>query len=67
MKIPEKLMPRVGSISDERNSGDGYWIYLANGWYNEDFDKGCTIIHEHTVKECLSQLRSTVYLPNRIS
>ncbi len=25
---------RVDSISDERSSGDGFWIYMAPGWWD---------------------------------
>ena len=47
--------PWVESISDERSSGDGLWVYLKPG-YVWDGDVGS--IHESTVKACCQEFRS---------
>lgn len=41
--------PRVEDFSDERITGDGYWIYLAPG--NCSKSMGCHTIHEASVKD----------------
>lgn len=44
----------VCDISDERNSGDGYWVYLKPGWCIEP---ELHSIHEETPLECLRKLK----------
>lgn len=46
--------PAVESVSDERGSGDGYWVYLHPGWCKEP---ELNSIHEETPLECLRELR----------
>ena len=41
--------PWVESVSDERSSGCGIWVYLKPGFVTHDC---CHTIHETTVKEC---------------
>ena len=53
------LDSRVDSISDERGSGDGIWIYLKDGYRNAVLDSG--LIHEHTIAECCYQLNHETY------
>ena len=38
--------PRVECCEDERDTGDGYWLYLAPGYY--DSESGIHFIHENT-------------------
>lgn len=37
---------KIQWVDDERDTKDGYWIYLQDGWL---FDRETTIIHEYTV------------------
>lgn len=53
-----KKHPKVDEISDERNNGDGIWIYLKPGFINEEKEVHC--IHEHTIEECLEQLKNDI-------
>ena len=39
---------KVGFVNDERETGDGCWIYLKLGWI---FDHSTTFIHESTVRD----------------
>lgn len=39
-----KKNPKVSSISDERDTGDGIWVYLKPGWH-------CALSGTHTVHE----------------
>lgn len=57
LSIHEKLENdnRVSSISDERLAGDGYWVYLKDGWCIEQ--KGQHIIHENTPSQCFNLLK----------
>lgn len=41
--------PWVESVSDERSSGQGIWVYTRPGYVTHDC---CHTIHESTVKEC---------------
>ena len=38
---------KVDLVDDERDTGDGYWIYLKPGWI---FDHSTTFIHESSVR-----------------
>lgn len=49
-----KSNPHVHSISDERASGDGIWVYLRNGFNNGD--GGEHAIHEDTFAACAEKL-----------
>lgn len=51
--------PRVQSISDERNMGDGVWVYLKPGFLNGSTDTGT--IHESSFSKCLRVLRTATY------
>ena len=60
-KIPSTLMAAcvrsgvVSEIGNETQSGDGYWVYLAEGYINPFSET--TMVHEWTVAECISQLK----------
>ncbi|MBU0494621.1 MAG: hypothetical protein KKA73_06515 [Chloroflexi bacterium] len=45
---------RIAQVDDERATGDGYWVYLAAGFADED---GGTILHEYTVKDLRRRLQ----------
>ena len=48
--------PWVESVSDERSSGQGIWVYTRPGFVN---DAGGQTIHEATVKGCLAAFADT--------
>lgn len=48
--------PLVQDISDEREYGDGIWVYLKDGFINGNTDTAS--IHEDTVAECLALLKT---------
>lgn len=52
----------IEEISDERNNGDGIWIYLKKEWADFGFDPlhPTRQIHEQTIKEILPRLRKSV-------
>lgn len=56
MKTIEKIKkhPAVVSISDERGSGDGFWVYLKSGWTYDN--PGEHSLHEDTPSQCLPML-----------
>ena len=45
---------QVESVDDERETGDGYWIYLKDGWI---FDSSTTFIHESSVKTVIQAFK----------
>ena len=48
----------------ERKDGDGYWVYLANGWMCDEGE--CHTIHEDTISECARRMKGVqpCTLPN---
>lgn len=56
--IPAKVLPGViGAYSDS----DGYWIYLdreINGWVAYDGDSDCGVIHEYTIADLRSAIKT---------
>lgn len=60
-KLPSclrKYASIIESVSDERDSGDGIWVYLAKGLRDSDGETHC--IHEETLRECVFQLERVV-------
>lgn len=55
---PYKHKIKIHSISDERDMGQGFWIYLK-GYTNVSMDsvEPLHTIHENSITECLKQLR----------
>jgi hypothetical protein len=50
--------PRVSAYEhDPGNESGKHWIYLVDGW-NECGNPGSHTIHEHTVADCLRELRN---------
>jgi len=64
-KTVDSLAPKyhaaIDFITDERNNGDGWWIYLKEPYFNTNLE--CAIIHEQTLTECIQQLRDCVNNP----
>ena len=52
--------PSVDSISDQRSSGDGIWVYLNPGWLTSD---NMTAIHQHCATYCLKESKKCRYDP----
>lgn len=52
--IPKKYQNRIDSIEHDE---DGWWIYLKNGFYWDDY--GLHIIHEYTKAEAIKMLKLT--------
>lgn len=50
-----KAHPAVEGISDERGMGDGFWVYLKDGWVYDN--PGEHALHEDSPSECLKMLR----------
>lgn len=48
----------IDDVSDERDNGDGYWVYLKSGWINTMHE--VHMVHEDTLGECAEQLRHSV-------
>jgi hypothetical protein len=50
---------RVASVSDERGTGDGVWVYLKPGFKSSSTDTGS--IHESCWSACLKVLKGETY------
>lgn len=62
MKTLENLAPKywaaIESISDERENGNGFWIYLKHPYTNPGLGYG--VIHEQTETEAVKILKGIV-------
>ncbi len=47
--------PRVREVSDETNTGDGYWLILRPGWRTHD--EVVHAVHEWNVKDLKAAFR----------
>ncbi len=56
--LPSKYKAAILDVSDERNNGDGWWIYLKPPYFNNEME--CRIIHEQQLSSCISILKSIV-------
>ncbi len=54
-KTLRKFADKIADVSDERGSGDGYWVYLVNGWRDDEGETHC--IHEDTITECAKRMK----------
>lgn len=54
--IPTKYLPMIADISDERESGNGYFIYLKDGYINARLH--APLVHENGIKAVLKSLRT---------
>lgn len=52
--------PSVNVIQDERDNGDGVWIYLNPGWTSDD---GLGAVHEDTITDAVRRHRKVMYCP----
>lgn len=59
--LPVSDRAKIQAVSDERQGGNGYWMYL-DGYTNLEMaeEHGLHIIHETTFAECITQLRAAV-------
>jgi len=60
MSLPKSIAhlvndPRIQSVDDERDTGDGYWIYLEPGY--QDSESDLHLIHEWRVKDLLRKVQ----------
>ncbi len=64
-KSLKSLLPKyqdaIIDFSDERNNGDGYWIYLKQPYFNPQLE--CRTIHEQKLSDCISILKNCVNHP----
>jgi hypothetical protein len=61
MRTPASIRrhPLVRDISDERANGDGFWIYLKNGWVCSNSE--CNAVSEDTLEEAVACLRRVYF------
>lgn len=60
-KLPRPLRKhaaKIHDISDERGSGDGYWVYLERGWIL--YPDGTHQAHEDTPTQCAQRISDLV-------
>lgn len=57
--LPAKYLERVKDVSDERNNGDGWWVYLTKDYADFNFDPFSPTrqIHERSLAHCISRLK----------
>jgi hypothetical protein len=60
-KLATKYLAAIDDISDERNLGDGFWIYLKKPFFNAHMES--RIIHEQKLSDCISELKRCVNNP----
>jgi len=60
-RLHPKYLEAIADFSDERNNGDGYWIYLKEPFFNPELE--CRTIHEQKLMDCIKQLKSCVKNP----
>lgn len=53
-KCLQKYAAVIDEVSDERASGDGYWVYLKTGWRDDEGETHC--VHEETPAECAKRM-----------
>jgi len=54
-KCLRKYADKIESVSDERGSDDGYWVYLAAGWRTPDGETHC--VHEDNPTQCAREMK----------
>lgn len=60
--LPQKYLDAISSTSDERKCGDGFWIYLKDGYIS---NLECGTIHEWTIADCIAELKAAVHQFNK--
>lgn len=60
MKTIEKVQahPACAGVADDRQFGDGYWVYTKPGWMIPEMD--CHTIHESSIAECYRLIKTAV-------
>ena len=53
-----KYLAAIKEFSDERDNGNGYWIYLKEPYFNPEME--CRIIHEQQIRKVISILKDCV-------
>ncbi len=54
-KCLQRYTDKISEVSDERSTDEGYWVYLAPGWRDDEGETHC--IHEDTIKECAAKMK----------
>ncbi len=62
--LPKKHLNKISSVDDERQNGDGWWIYLKAGYADFEFDpqSPTTQIHEQNLTVAIRRLKRDVRL-----
>lgn len=60
-RLAPKYLAAIDYVSDERNNGDGWWVYLIEPFFNTNLE--CRTIHEQTLAKCIDQLKECVNKP----
>lgn len=56
--LPKKYLDVIEDWTDERNNGDGWWVYVKAPYWNPEAE--CRIIHEQQLSKCIKILKSVV-------
>lgn len=56
--VPKKYHEMIEEIEMPEDGGEGYWIYLKDGYRNEDTDT--KMIHEYTIKDVKAKFKYIV-------
>lgn len=63
-KLPRTLRKFASRITDYENdtcNDNGHWVYLADGWKNNDDPIAVNhTIHETTLAECVAMIRGAI-------
>lgn len=54
-KTLQRWADKIDEVSDERATGEGYWIYLKAGWWSPEDETHC--IHEDTIRDCAAKMK----------
>ncbi len=58
MRLPaclKKYAHLIEEVSDERDTDDGYWVYLKPGYWHPPGEVHC--VHEDTPRECAAEMK----------
>lgn len=59
--LAPKYINAIADVSDERDNGDGWWIYLKEPFFNPQLE--CRTIHEQKLHDCIRILKDCVNNP----
>ena len=59
--LPKEHREKIFDVSDERNNGDGWWIYLKDAYADFTFDPSNPMrtIHEYKLMDCIKRLKAS--------